>query len=134
MEKLAQAGNTYYIFDSKGDGMSFSFMGRVLSWVKYANVSLSLRSVQDVNMLSILGVAGSNKSDVYFDGMAGSVSYECFELSQKAKTLSNMGIVPLRIVRDEQPGLMQILYVIRPETVTRDEVSKLLGVTKWRVL
>lgn len=132
MEKLAQAGNTYYIFDPNGEGMSFNSMGRVISEVKFANVCLSLRNVQDVTILSILGMPGVDRCDVYFDGMAGVADSQYMGLVTKAKSLSNMGLVPLRVPRTEQPGLLQVLFVIRAGSVSRDDISGLFGIKEWR--
>ena len=70
-QKMATAGNTYYIFDSNGDGMSFTAMGRAIGEVKFSNVSLILKNIQDVQVISILGLPSTNKCDVFFDGKSG---------------------------------------------------------------
>lgn len=134
MERLAQSGNTYYIFDKDGEGASFTYLGRPISNVKYSNVSLSLRNIQNVHVLSILGMSGINKSDVFFDGFAGTTNTSYVELTKKAKDLSNMGFVPFRIPRFEEPGLMQVLYIMKPGSVTRDDIAKLLDIKEWRRL
>lgn len=132
MEKLGQAGNTYYIFDSNGDGVSFTNLGRFVSKVKLSNVSLFLRSIKEVNVLSILGMSGVNRSDVFFNGASGVSNIGYMELIKKAKTLSNMGFIPFRIQREEEPGLMQVLFIIRPGTVSKEKVRELLHVACWR--
>ena len=109
-------------------------MGRLISNVKLSNVSLSLRTIQDVNVLSILGMSGANKSDVYFDGIAGTTNTGYVELVNKAKSLSNMGFVPFRFQRGEEPGLMQVLFLMKPGTVTREQVKELLNINEWRKL
>lgn len=133
-QKMATVGNTYYIFNDNGDGMSFNSMGRAISSVKFSNVSLILRNIQNVQVVSILGLAGSNKSDVLFDGQAGVSNLSQRDLSLKAKQLQCLNIVPLRVMRTEEPGLMQIFYVLRPGSVSRNQIASLFEIEKWRNL
>lgn len=131
-QKMATAGNTYYIFDSNGDGMSFTAMGRAIGEVKFSNVSLVLRNIQNVQVVSILGLPSTNKCDIFFDGKAGVANANQRDLIQKAKQLQCLNMVPLRAMRTEEPGLLQVIYALRPGTVSREQIAQLFGVTEWR--
>lgn len=133
-QKMATVGNTFYVFDSNGDGMSFTSMGRVISSVKFSNVSLTLRNIQDVQVISILGLPNVNKCDILFGCVAGTSCMTQRELVLKARQLPCLNIVPLRVMRVEEPGLLQVLYTVRPGAVSKEYLSELFGVKEWRSL
>lgn len=134
MEKLGNSGNTLYVFDKFGDGASFSNMGRFIANVKLANVSFVLRKIQDVEVLSILGSPTSNMCDVFFSGKAGVSPIGYMEAISKVRGLANMGVAPLRILRSEEAGLMQVLFVIRPSSVSHSSLQDLLNIKEWRCI
>lgn len=131
-QKMAVSGNTYYIFDDNGDGMSFTSMGRVVSSVQFNSVSLMMKNLQDVHVLSILGNPSVNKSDVLFDGQAGVSNLNQRDLVLKAKRLQCLNVVPFRVMHTEEPGLMQVIFALKVGSVSKTQLSSLFEIKEWR--
>jgi hypothetical protein len=134
METLGRAGNTIYLFGEDGNGMSFSSSGRFIASVPMKTASLVLRSTMPVNVISLLGKAGENRCDLYFNGEAGIVNYGYEKLIAGIVGLGNAGVIPLRVSRCEEPGLMQVLSVVKPGSISKGFLSEKFGVTNWRKL
>lgn len=133
MEKLGRAGSTIYVFDSStGEGASFTSLGKFIANIHYSNVSLVLRSTQDVEVLSILGSADLDMCDVYFGGKAGTCPMCYSSAVAKTKGMANMGIAPLRIFRQEEAGLLQVMLIFRPNTLSEGYLKGLLNIKEWR--
>lgn len=132
MQRMSRTGNTYYIFDEDGTGKTFNGMGSYTGDTKLVSVCFSLKSVMDVQVLSILGIPGSKVCDVYFDGYAGIANCDCKELINKARKLPNLLTVPLRIPVDESEGVLQVLFVTRVGSYTAKYFESLLGINRWR--
>lgn len=133
MQKMAQMGNTYYIFDENGDGMSFSNMGIHTGNVSLSRMMFALRNINDIQVISVLGVIGSHRCDVYFDGESGVSNMSCSEVIGRARKLNGLMAIPFRVRRDSSKGLLQVILAVRPNSLSREEVGKYLGVSHWRI-
>lgn len=132
MQRMSRVGNTCYIFDNDGSGRVFNSMGRCTGETRFESIVLTLKTVVDVDVISVLGIPGSNCCDVYFGGMAGVSNHDCKEIVMKIKKLPNLLTVPLRLSPEESQGVLQVLFVARKNCFSVSDISRVADVKQWR--
>lgn len=133
-EYFAQKGDKYYIIDiNTNEGYSFSDLGKGLEKLQAGYIVSICSVVRPVDVLSILSTANSNMCEIYYQEKRALISETGISVYAKIpKNYPKETIIPFRVVRDDCPGLTQILVPFKKGTVTNEMLGSVFGGVVWR--
>lgn len=126
--------NNYYIVDKdNNEAYVFDGFGRATGKVTAGYVFSIASRLIPVDTISFLGNPLSEESSVFYDGTCAILNYNHLEAYQKVRgKLKLQSPIIFRIRRDqEEPGLSQIVLLLVEGSTSKDDVSRLLNISRW---
>ena len=132
-EYLATIGNRVYVFNIITDeGFAFSSLGRSIEKVLGKYILTQATSAIETDVLSILGDVNKKECELYYMGKRALVDKTAVSVySILRKSYPKVCKIPLRVVRDEASGVMQLLIPYSKGIVSNQDINKILGDLVW---
>lgn len=137
--KLGVNANMYYLFDEEvGEVYSFNRMGVCVG--ERVNMMLartSVKSIQEVTIISLVGNMLSNETDIFVTGVGAATIKEKVSVVARKVEKSNLPrLLPMvpRLKRRDAPGVIQYFYPIKLKAITQKDLDRIVKVENWRSL
>ena len=109
-------------------GYEFSEYGQGLGKVSARYVVTQGVSLREVDVISILSMCLSNKSEIYFQGKKLRVNMDGLKLyGLLARSVKRESYLAFKVDRPEKQGLSQFLIPVMKGTISKSEISDLVN-------
>jgi len=133
MEYIGSKGNTYYLVDNiTKEGYSFSMFGSSIEPIDANYVFVICKNLRPVNIFSIVNDPTTKISEVYYMGKRSLIKANGMDIIRSIPKEFQMETVSaFRILREDCPGLVQLVIPFTYGKVSIEMLSKVLGNISW---